>query len=168
MTGRNSSWSLLVVGILVAGLTVGIVPSASAVGGDPTSVTAAAQGLNLAVTWDAATDADISSYQVTTQPESPVMTVQPNVRSAVLTGVRPNVDYSVSVVAIHGDGSESASDAPDTVRLAAPGGSFTALPPSRILDTRNGTGAPVGPTTAVSLTVAGRGGIPDGDRKSVV
>jgi len=44
-----------------------------------------------------------------------------------------------------------------------PTGSYIPLSPSRILDTRNGTGAPqqqLGPGQTLQLTVAGRGGVP--------
>lgn len=47
------------------------------------------------------------------------------------------------------------------------GGSFIASGPQRVLDTRNGNGAPAGLTTAVSLTIAGRGGVPAGNVSAV-
>jgi hypothetical protein len=50
-----------------------------------------------------------------------------------------------------------------TVVVPAAGSRFTALPPVRILDTRTGNGAPVGPVGArgvVDLQVAGRGNVP--------
>ena len=46
---------------------------------------------------------------------------------------------------------------------AAGGSGFTGVTPARILDTRDGTGGfarPVGPGQTISLTVAGRGGVP--------
>ena len=48
---------------------------------------------------------------------------------------------------------------------------YNALSPSRILDTRNGTGGltgPVGPASAVDVAVAGRGGVPAGGVSAVV
>jgi hypothetical protein len=52
-----------------------------------------------------------------------------------------------------------------------PVGTYTALPPSRILDTRAGNGAPtarVGPGGTLSLQVTGRGGVPTGAVGAVV
>ncbi len=46
----------------------------------------------------------------------------------------------------------------------AEGARLRAIAPQRLLDTRNGTGAPaarVGPATPVTVTIAGRGGVPD-------
>ena len=52
-----------------------------------------------------------------------------------------------------------------TTTPPAGGGRFTAVTPSRLLDTRNGTGtggslAPVGPQSSIDLTVVGVGGVP--------
>ena len=50
-------------------------------------------------------------------------------------------------------------------------GMFTPLTPARILDTRNGNGAPMGPVAAggtVALQVTGRGGVPSGNVSAVV
>jgi hypothetical protein len=52
-----------------------------------------------------------------------------------------------------------------------PEGEFSPLPPSRILDTRNGTGGssgPVGANQSISLTALGAGGIPASDVSAVV
>ena len=56
-------------------------------------------------------------------------------------------------------------------RTVLEGSRFTALTPSRLLDTRSGVGAPVGPLTAgatLDLTVTGRGGVPASDVTAVV
>lgn len=54
---------------------------------------------------------------------------------------------------------------------SAPGpGGFTAVPASRILDTRNGTGAPEAPIASggtLTLTVAGKGGVPSSGATAV-
>jgi len=53
---------------------------------------------------------------------------------------------------------------------ADPTGRFTPLSPSRILDTRDGTGGisgPVGPGTTTDVQVTGRGGVPAGDVAAV-
>src|SRR6478735_7189214 len=54
------------------------------------------------------------------------------------------------------------STAPATAAAAASGGLFTSLPPTRLLDTRSGVGAPVaevGPGATLHLQVGGRGGV---------
>ena len=51
----------------------------------------------------------------------------------------------------------------DSTDSYTPSGLFDALPPSRILDTRTGNGAPVaklGPNQTLTLQVSGRGGVP--------
>lgn len=52
----------------------------------------------------------------------------------------------------------SAAASPAT--SAAPGGSYVALTPARILDTRSGLGAPAGATQQVTVNTAGVVGIP--------
>lgn len=157
----------MIILVMVLGLTAGVVSSAAADTGDPTVVSASVEGLNLEVNWTAAAGEDVTGYRVTTQPESPSVVVMPNVRSTVMTGLRPNVQYLVSVGAIHANGPTVWVAGPQPVRLGAPGGSFIASGPQRVLDTRNGTGAPAGPATAVSLTIAGRGGVPAGNVSAV-
>jgi len=52
------------------------------------------------------------------------------------------------------------------------GGQFNALPPARILDTRDGTGgvpvAPLGPGQTLNVQVDGRGGVPASDVSAVM
>ena len=65
------------------------------------------------------------------------------------------VGVAVALMAVVPDAGP-ASAAPAT-------GTFFALPPARILDTRTGNGAPVatmGPGSVLSFTVTGRGGVP--------
>ena len=72
-------------------------------------------------------------------------------RVTLYNGATGTVDLIADVAGYHRDG--SVSDA----------GGFTAVSPARLLDTRNGTGAPraaVGAGKTVTIQVTGRGGIP--------
>ncbi|MHA3703906.1 hypothetical protein ACXR2U_17180 [Jatrophihabitans sp. YIM 134969] len=57
---------------------------------------------------------------------------------------------------------------PVATASAWPGGTYVAVAPARVLDTRAGLGASSGATTRVDLTVAGRGGLPTGGIGAVV
>ena len=50
----------------------------------------------------------------------------------------------------------------------SPGSGFVALPPSRLLDTRAGAGAPLAPGATLGLKVTGRGGVPAAGVSAVV
>ena len=142
-------------------------PGASADTGDPTGVVASVQGLNVDVSWSVDADPSVTDYLVSTDPESPTVDVPADATSATLTGVRPGVDYQVSVSAVRNGSTGSPVAAPDTVRTAAPGGSFVGLTPTRLLDTRIGLGSPTGATNNVTLQVTGQGGVPDTDVSAV-
>lgn len=149
----------VVVSTLVAGLAARV-PSASAASIDPSGVTAAIQGLNVAVTWTDGDSTGVSGYTVSTVPQSPTVSVPPGATSAVLTGLRPGVSYTVQVAAQTQAGTGTQVPAPSAIKTQAPGGSYVALNPARLLDTRSGLGAPVGATQLAALTVTGRGGVP--------
>ncbi len=60
---------------------------------------------------------------------------------------------------------------PKPAAAASSAGTFFPLPPSRVLDTRSGVGAPagvVGPGAVMSFVVTGRGGVPATDVSAVV
>ncbi|MBS2966226.1 fibronectin type III domain-containing protein [Actinocrinis puniceicyclus] len=149
----------VVVSTLVAGFAAWA-PPARAASIDPSAVTASVQGLNVAVSWADGDTAGVTGYTVSTVPQSPVVTVPPGATSAVLTGTRPGISYTVQVAAQTGAGAGTQVAAPSPVTTHAPGGSYVALNPARLLDTRIGLGAPAGVTQLVSLTVTGRGGVP--------
>jgi hypothetical protein len=68
-------------------------------------------------------------------------------------------------------GSDSGVSVLRSSALTSNEGGFHPLAPSRILDTRDGTGghrAPVGPAATVDVTVAGRGGVPASGVSAVV
>ena len=59
--------------------------------------------------------------------------------------------------------SADGSPAPATTTFLPASGRYTALPPARVLDTRNGTGgfsSKVGPGQTISVQLAGKGGVP--------
>ena len=145
----------------VAPLTTGPgVAEASAPSVDPSAVSASVQGLNVAVSWTPGSTSGVTGFVVSTVPESPVVEVPVGATSAVLTGIRPTIAYSVRVAARSGDAVGAAVPAIGTVTTVAPGGSFSPLAPERILDTRIGLGAPQRSTQSIDLQVTGRGGIP--------
>jgi hypothetical protein len=80
--------------------------------------------------------------------------------STVLTGL-PAV---LTVIAVEAVNAAGAGPATAIEIRAEPGGTFHSLSPSRILDTRDGTGGvpsrPIGPGGTLSVQVAGRGGVP--------
>ncbi len=145
---------------LLAGLLVAQTARADAASVDPSGVAASVQGLNVAVSWTDGDSVDVTGYVVSTVPQSPAITVPAGATSAVLTGLRPGVSYTVRVAAQTAAGTGTAVAAPAAVRTQAPGGSYVALNPARLLDTRSGFGAPAGTTQLVSLAVTGRGGVP--------
>lgn len=142
-----------------ASITVGAAP-ASAASVDPSDVATSVQGLNVAVSWTDGDATGVTGYAVTTVPQSPEVDVPAGASSAVLAGLRPGISYTVRVAAQTASGAGTQVAAPSAVSTQAPGGSYVAVNPARILDTRIGVGAPTGATQLVSLTVLGRGGIP--------
>lgn len=144
---------------LAAGLAVQT-PQARAASIDPSSVTASVQGLNVAVSWTDGDTAGVVGYTVSTVPQSPAVSVPPGAASAVLTGLRPGIGYTVLVAAQTASGDGDAVAAPGTVSTQAPGGSYVALTPQRLLDTRIALGAPKGVTQLVALAVTGHAGVP--------
>ncbi|WP_370078179.1 beta strand repeat-containing protein [Streptacidiphilus sp. MAP12-16] len=147
--------------LAVLGSALGVSPATAAPGStDPTNVVASVQGLNAAVSWIDGDTAGVTGYVVSASPQLTSVSVPPGADSAVLTGLRPGVPYTVSVAALTGAGAGTSINAASPVQVQAPGGTLTALKPARLLDTRSGLGAPQGATTSVTLQVTGRGGVP--------
>ncbi|MFC4998858.1 S8 family serine peptidase [Dactylosporangium cerinum] len=72
----------------------------------------------------------------------------------------PSGNYGITVI---GTGSTTTRTALFTLAVNSPEGSYFPLAPSRILDTREGNGAPtgpLGPNQTLHLQVTGRGGVP--------
>src|SRR4029077_16966895 len=82
-------------------------------------------------------------------------------RSATLMGLTDGTAYTLTVKATNSIGTSPPSAASNAV---VPGrGAYQALPPMRILDTRNGTGAPtapVGPSASLNVQILSQGGVP--------
>lgn len=140
--------------------------------GAPTGVTATVGVGAAIVTWTPPTyhgTSLISSYLVSSSGGA-TATVGPSTSSALLAGLSP-VPHTFTVQAINSSGPGLPSDPSNSVTPEA-GGTFNPLTPIRILDTRNGTGGfpvrRVGPGTAISLQVTGRGGVPAGGVSAVV
>ena len=96
----SKSWALLCAVSVIFGLTVGVAPGAAAATGVPITATAVVAGLNVNVDWTVDSAAGVTGYEVSTVPESPVVLAPAGSTSAVLTGVRPNMDYRVFVAPI--------------------------------------------------------------------
>ncbi len=95
----------------------------------------------------------------------------PPATSTTISGLTNATAYTFSVRAINSAGSGTASPSSNPV---TPGrGTYHPLSPARILDTRTGTGgvpmAPVGPSSTITVPVAGVGGVPmDGVYAAVI
>jgi hypothetical protein len=156
---------------LAGGLTLADVPVA------PTDVAVALRTGAARVTWTFPTapgsdgGQPLTGFRVDDGNESTdnAVTVGPDARTADLTGLTDGTTYTFTVVATNRLG----DSAPGTVTgTPAP---VTALHPlanpTRLLDTRTGTGAPkaaVGPNGTLTLQITGRGGIPASGVSAVV
>lgn len=129
--------------------------SAPGAPGPPTPASAQAGVGAVKVSWTAPSG-NPQSYEVWSQGGL-LTTVAAPTTSLLLTGSGP-----FSVDAINSQGTSLAA----TTNAASPvgGGTFHSLIPTRILDTRDGTGgvaaAPLGSGTTLTVQVAGRGGVP--------
>jgi hypothetical protein len=90
--------------------------------------------------------------------------------SAVFKGLVGGLFQSVTIDAVNSSGPSHAS-APSPSVIVQGGGTYHALSPVRILDTREGTGgisSPIGAGGTVTLQVAGRGGVPSSGVSGVI
>lgn len=159
---RGPLRSLLVILLVAIGLVV--IPATQADAAPPpapSGVTASVDDLDIAVFWTPPDDTSaLTGYEVTTDPAGPVLDLPVGADHAVLVGARPNTAYTVRVASQVGADESAPVPAASSVTVAAPGGSFQAVTPARLLDTRSGLGAPAGATTQVTLQVSGAGGVP--------
>ena len=140
---------------------------AATVPGAPTGVTAVPGEGTASLTW-AAPSSDggqaITGYAVTPYigaTAQPAQTFTSPATTQTVTGLGENT-YTFRVAAVNsvGTGPQSAASSPVT---PAAGARFNPLPPTRVLDTREGNGAPLGkvaPNSSIDLQVTGRGGVP--------
>ncbi len=115
----------------------------------------------------------ITGYAVargtTSGNESPLTSVGPGVTTFDDTTVTNGTPYFYTVTATNGIGPTSSAE--QTATPLTSNGAFFALPPSRILDTRTGNGAPLAPVgggSTISLQVSGRSGVPSTGVSAVV
>ena len=139
--------------------------------GSPTSVAALGGESSAEVDWGATTcsPVPVTSYTVTASPGGLTATVDGNTHSATISGLTDATSYNFTVAASNSVGSGPGSAASNSV---TPGrGAYVPLPPSRILDTRSGLGAPVGqlgPGASLDVQATGNGGVPSTGVAAVV
>jgi subtilisin family serine protease len=143
----------------------------------PLNVAASASKAATTVSWSAPTfdgGANITGYTVTTvQDDTRTCTWSSGPLSCAVTGLTNGTSYTFTVHATNstaGNGPES--DPSAAVTPSADAGTFTAIDPARILDTRNGTGlsgAFDGSANRIrDLQVTGQGGLPSTGVDAVV
>ena len=155
--------------ILIASYNDGLVVlHGGRVPGAPTEVLAVGGDKSATVTWGPPTDAGsspVTAYRITTSgpgPPEPVV-VGGNVRSVTINHLQNRAAYTFTVVAANRAGAGPPVTSPEAFPQVTTG-QFKPLAPARILDTRDNTGGfngrPVGPGSAITVAVAGRGGVP--------
>ena len=126
----------------------------------PRAVTATAGNGQATVAWTAPSSDNgsaVTAYTVKSSPGGFTKTVG-NVLTASVTGLTNGTAYTFTVVATNKNGDSPASAASNAVTPSA-AGLYHALPPTRLLDTREGSGALVAGTDRV-IAVGGRAGVP--------
>jgi hypothetical protein len=138
---------------------------AASVPGKPTGVTATAGNASALVSWTAPGNGGsaITGYTVTSTSGGKTCTTS-GALSCTVSGLTNGQGYTFTVHATNGVGDGSESDPSAAVTPVAPrsGATYHAITPTRVLDTRNGTGGLSGPFTnhvARTFTV---GGVPAG------
>ncbi len=128
----------------------------------PGAVVATPGVLSAAVSWTPPSGA-VTGYAIRVAPGGRVISVPVAVSTWTVDGLPPDQDWSFEVAAVNADGVGAYSVATAPVTPTTAGGSFRALPPKRILDTRSGLGAPqakLGDHHSMNLAVLGQGGVP--------
>ena len=135
--------------------------------GKPTDVSACAGDTFATVNWTAPPAASpITGYTITASPGGATVSVGGAASWAVVRGLSNGTSYSFTVTATNAYGAGPTSDASNSVTprpLAGPWpGQYHALNPTRVLDSRDGTGGirTLAPFQAVDLQVAGTAGLP--------
>jgi len=160
----NSVW------LAVGSATAATVPSA------PLRVGAAPGEDAVTLSWTAPSSdggSPVTAYVVTPYEGAtakPARTFPSTATTQMITGLTNEVAHTFKVAAVNGAGTGPQSAASAPVSTSA-GSRFNSLPPARLLDTRDGTGAPVAmvpPGASLDLQVTGRGGVPASGVSAVV
>jgi len=142
----------------------------TAVPGQPTTVTATPGNASAVVSWIAPADnggSTITSYAVASSPDGKTCTTT-GATSCSVSGLTNGTSYTFTVTATNGVGTGPASDPSNSITPIAPiaGATYHAISPTRILDTRNGTGGLSGPFTNHAArtfqVTGGSSGVPAG------
>ena len=138
--------------------TVGTVP------GKPTAVTATAGNASALVSWTAPSDSgssSITSYTVTSSPDGKSCLTS-GALSCTVSSLTNGQAYTFTVTATNDAGTGPVSDASNSVTPtgATAGTTYHAITPTRVLDTRNGTGGLSGPFTNHAARTFTIGGLP--------
>jgi streptogramin lyase len=146
-------------------------PTAQAAPGAPTGVGAAAGVGSANVTWTAPTaigGSAITGYTVYSSAGAS-LAVPATSTHAVISGLSGS-PHTFTVRATNASGTGAAS-IPTASVTPSPGGTYHALTPGRVLDTRTGIGAPVGMLqggTSLNVVIAGQQGVPTTHVSAVV
>jgi hypothetical protein len=148
---------------------------AATVPGAPTGVTAVPGEGTVSLTWTAPSSNGgqaITGYVVTPYvgaTPQPAQTFTSPATAQTVTGLGEDT-YTFKVAAVNSVGTGPQSAASSSVTPGA-GARFNPLSPARVLDTREGNGAPlakVAPNSSIDLQVTGRGGVPASGVSAVV
>ena len=139
---------------------------AATVPGKPTGVTATAGNASALVSWTAPASnggSAITGYRVTSSPGGKNCTTS-GALSCTVSGLTNGQAYTFTVHATNGVGDGPESDPSAAVTPVAPrsGATYHAITPTRVLDTRNGTGGLSGPFTNHAARTFTVGGVPAG------
>ncbi len=107
---------------------------------------------------------DVTGYAVVAAPGGATATVPAGATSATVTGLANGTNYSFTVHALSAIGTSAASNAA-TVTTVSAAGTYTALAPQRLADTRQTVAIAAG--TSLPIVVTGRAGLPSSDVSAV-
>jgi len=154
----------------------------------PRNVSAVAGNASATVIWTAPDDGGsrITGYTVTSSPGEKSATAGGSATSVLVTGLTNGTTYTFTVTAANALGTGPASSPSNPVTPAPPpppppptlpptgptGGAFHAVPPTRVLDTRVGTGdvpaVRLGAGATLDVQITGRAGIPSSGVSAIV